>query len=239
MAFSSSPSQASIPAATAASPFSHLPCIRALHLNPPTASAVLSVSEAVKHDQEASGQHLILAAKTLGESKTWSSLVISSESWAKVSALRTALIGDSDSVTPTTPNFLPPSSSPQLTPVMQLIPVLTQVNPTALYLYEKAMVVQLHAGVAPLRNFLPMEQDCGLVIPLYSYVSEEEAEEGSLLVTAWDETRDGKEDVVYRLELSIGRKAFVMAGTSKLRVEGPEPLVAVVFCLAAGGDGEG
>ncbi|KAB5562799.1 hypothetical protein GE09DRAFT_1284819 [Coniochaeta sp. 2T2.1] len=211
---SSSSSQA-IP--TAASPFSHLPCIRALHLNPPTASAVLALSEAVKYDQEASGQHLILAAKLLGESKPWSSLVISSESWAKVSALRTALISDSDS----------------------LIPVLTQVNPTALYLYEKAMVVQLHAGVALLRNFLTMEQDCGLVIPLYSYVSEEDGEGSSLLVTAWDETRGGEEEnVVYRLELSIGRKAFVMAGTSKLRVEGPEPLVAVVFCLAAGGDGE-
>lgn len=99
-------------------------------------------------------------------------------------------------------------------------------NPAALYLYEKAMVIQLHNGVAPLKNFLTMEEDCGLVIPLS--VSDE------MLVTVWDETR-GEEK--YRLALSTG-KAFVMSGTSVLRVEGDDPLVCVVFCLAAGSGGD-
>lgn len=49
-------------------------------------------------------------------------------------------------------------------------------------------------------------------------------------VTAWDETRGGD---TYRLELAVD-KAFVMTGTTKLRMGGDGPLVCVVFCLAAG-----
>ncbi|OIW31173.1 hypothetical protein CONLIGDRAFT_303042 [Coniochaeta ligniaria NRRL 30616] len=183
---------------------SHLPCIRALHLNTTTCTAVLDLARAVKHDQEDSGQHVLLAAQTLAEAKTWSPILLSSSAWAKAAALRTQLISESDA----------------------LIATVSAVNPSALYLYEKALVVQLHAGVAALKSFLTMERDCGLVIPLF--------EGNDLLVTAWDETRG---DDVYRLQLADG-KAFVMSGSSKLRVSGGDPLVAVVFCLAAGGGGE-
>jgi hypothetical protein len=100
------------------------------------------------------------------------------------------------------------------------------VNPAALYLYDKALVVQLHEGVAPLKNFLTMEEDCGLMVPL--------SITDDMLVTAWDETRGNE---AYRLALSM-RKAFVMSGSSKLRIAGDDPLVCVVFCLAAGRSGE-
>ncbi|KAJ9133931.1 hypothetical protein NKR19_g8866 [Coniochaeta hoffmannii] len=212
----------------AAQPPSHLPCIRALHLNAASAAAVLDVAAAVKHDQETSGQQAILALRALGEAKTWSEVALSAPSWAKVSALRTQLISESDS----------------------LIPIVTLINPRALYLYEKAMVVQLNAGVAPLKSFLTMDQDVGLLIPLSPASSaatksksesldedeDEDEDEDLLLVTAWDETR-GEER--YRLALAAGRKAFVVSGTAMLRVEGREPLVAVVFCLASGTGGEG
>ena len=107
------------------------------------------------------------------------------------------------------------------------------------------MVVQLNAGVAPLKSFLTMEHDVGLLIPLSPASSagatesaslDEEDDEDSLLVTAWDETRSQDR---YRLALVAGKKAFVVAGTAMLRVEGREPLVAVVFCLASGTGGEG
>ena len=108
------------------------------------------------------------------------------------------------------------------------------------------MVVQLNAGVAPLKSFLTMDQDVGLLIPLPPASSaatkskseslDDEEDEDLLLVTAWDETR-GEER--YRLALAAGRKAFVVSGTAMLRVEGREPLVAVVFCLASGTGGEG
>lgn len=88
------------------------------------------------------------------------------------------------------------------------------------------MVVQLHNGAAALKNFLTTEEDCGLMVPLD--VSD------AMLVTAWDESRG---DDVYRLELSTA-KAFVMSGSSMLRVEGDDMLVCVVFCLATGGPGE-
>lgn len=108
----------------------------------------------------------------------------------------------------------------------QLISTVTEVNPAALYLYEKAMVVQLHNGAAALKNFLTTEEDCGLMVPL--------AISDDMLVTAWDESRG---DDVYRLELSAG-KAFVMSGSSQLRVQGEDMFVCVVFCLATGGRGE-
>jgi hypothetical protein len=88
------------------------------------------------------------------------------------------------------------------------------------------MVIQLHSGLAALKNFLTMEDDCGLMIPL--------SMSDDVLVTAWDETRG---DDVYRLELSTS-KAFVISGSSKLWVAGADPLVCVVFCLAAGRGGE-
>jgi hypothetical protein len=87
------------------------------------------------------------------------------------------------------------------------------------------MVVQLHKGVAPLKSFLTMEEDCGLVVPLSA--------SDDVLVTAWDETR-GEETYRLALEECGRRKAFVVSGTSKLRVVGDEPLVCVMFCLAAG-----
>jgi len=94
----------------AAQPPSHLPCIRALHLNAASAAAVLDVAAAVKHDQETSGQQAILALRALGEAKTWSEVALSAPSWAKVSALRTQLISESDSVRHTRPS-LPPFST--------------------------------------------------------------------------------------------------------------------------------
>jgi hypothetical protein len=76
-------------------------------------------------------------------------------------------------------------------------------------------VIQLHPGVAPLKNFLTMEQDCGLLIPLSPTPTttttttaaaaagvSEEGGEPSLAVTAWDETRG--EDK-YRLALAAGK----------------------------------
>jgi hypothetical protein len=120
----------------------------------------------------------------------------------------------------------------------------TSINPSALYLYENAMVIQLHAGVAPLKNFLTMEHDCGLLIPLSPVPAaapapmeedDDDDDDQNLVVTAWDEMR-GEE--TYRLALAEG-KAFVISGTAKLRVQGRKPLVAVVFCLASGSSGEG
>lgn len=107
-------------------------------------------------------------------------------------------------------------------PCPKLIPIVTSINPLALYLYEQAMIVQLHRGVAPLKDFLTTQDDCGLLMPLSA--------SDDVLVAAWDETRGGE---TYRLALSP-RKAFVLSGTSKIRVASDEPLVCVVFCLAAG-----
>ncbi|KAH8908030.1 hypothetical protein BR93DRAFT_927057 [Coniochaeta sp. PMI_546] len=94
----SSSSSSSQTPATALTELSNLPCIRALHLDDTTSSAVLDVAQSVKHDQEASGQHVLLAAKTLAEAKTWSSVLVSSSAWAKVAALRAQLITESESV---------------------------------------------------------------------------------------------------------------------------------------------
>lgn len=86
------------PATPSTSSLSHLPCIRAFYLSDTTASAVLDVAQAVKHDREESGQHVLLAFRTLSEAKTWSLVLLSSSSWAKVSNLRTQLISESDAV---------------------------------------------------------------------------------------------------------------------------------------------
>lgn len=86
---------------------SPLPFIKALYLNEATSAAVHAVSQAVKHDQEESGQSVLLAAKTLGEAKNWSPVLISQESWAKVSALGSQLMSESDSV-----GVFPPFLSP-------------------------------------------------------------------------------------------------------------------------------
>lgn len=41
-----------------------LPCIRAFYLNADSSTAVVDVAQAVKQDQETSGQHIALAAIT-------------------------------------------------------------------------------------------------------------------------------------------------------------------------------
>lgn len=41
-----------------------------------------------------------------------------------------------------------------MTNVPQLIPTIRAVNPPALYLYEKAMLIQLHKGLTPVKDFL-------------------------------------------------------------------------------------
>jgi hypothetical protein len=92
-----SPSSSAAPP-TPLTPRTQTPCIRAFYLNAASSAAVLEVARAVKYDQEASGQHLILAVKTLAEARIWSPIAISSSSWEKVSALRTQLISESDSV---------------------------------------------------------------------------------------------------------------------------------------------
>lgn len=109
----------------------------------------------------------------------------------------------------------------------QLVPVVTAVNPEALYLSENAMVVQLSNGTTPLKSFLTMEEDCGLLIPL--------AVPNSAHVTVWEEGVLGGN--VYSLPFSPD-KTFVMTGRSHLRMNSTDPLVCVIFCLARGNGGD-
>ena len=90
---------------------------------------------------------------------------------------------------------------------------------------ENAMVVQFNKGSAQLKNFLTMEDDCGLVIPI-SVVPR------SVKVTAWDRSRASE---AITLPMSSG-KSFVMSGRTTLSVNSFDPLVCVIFCLAAGGN---
>lgn len=57
-----------------------------------------ALAQSVRDDQEFSGQSILLAAKSLAESKNWSTVAISSESWAKLFALRAQLMSESEDV---------------------------------------------------------------------------------------------------------------------------------------------
>jgi hypothetical protein len=108
-----------------------------------------------------------------------------------------------------------------------LIPVVSAVNPAALYLSENAMTVQFNKGSTPIKNFLTMEEDCGLVIPL-SFPTPSE-------VFVWEEGRAAEQKFHLALQTN---KAYVMNGKTVMHVVNSEPVVCVIFCLAMGGSSD-
>jgi hypothetical protein len=79
--------------------------VKPFPLGEKTKSLAATLAESVKYDQDFSGQSILLAAKALAESKNWSMVAISSESWAKVFELRSQVMRESDDVSPSRLSF--------------------------------------------------------------------------------------------------------------------------------------
>ncbi|KAK3941939.1 hypothetical protein QBC46DRAFT_381318, partial [Diplogelasinospora grovesii] len=181
------------------------PIIKAFPLSNAARDLVGRLAASVKYDQEATGQNILLAAKAMGEAKNWSAVSVSRESWAQLFSLRAQLMAESD----------------------ELIPVVSAINPAALYMSENAMVVQFVKGLTTIKSFLTMEDDCGLVIPLSSPPSD-----GSTQVTVADYATGS----ILELDISMISEgaAFVVPGTASMGITSADPLVCVIFCLAGG-----
>lgn len=72
--------------------------VEPFRLSQKTQTVAEALAQSVRDDQEFSGQSILLAAKSLAESKNWSTVAISSESWAKLFALRAQLMSESEDV---------------------------------------------------------------------------------------------------------------------------------------------
>jgi hypothetical protein len=70
--------------------------IKPFPLSDAITAAVAGLATSTKNDQEFSGQMFLLAAKVLTESKNWSKMAISRDSWNKVSELRAQIMRESD-----------------------------------------------------------------------------------------------------------------------------------------------
>lgn len=72
-------------------------------------NAVQALAKSVRHDQEVSGQLILLAAKSMAESKNWSTVAISQESWAKLFMVRAQIMSEGAQVSfPCYPGALSP-----------------------------------------------------------------------------------------------------------------------------------